>query len=273
VTVDPKLKAALQKKFGVTERHINRLITERSQALALPREHAAIAIALDSGVNVTRFADEQDLAAIRHARSAATPDSVPPAPAPQPARPARRRKAAPRKRRSPKKPGKKIWVVYGRNDKARTSLFRFLRALELTPVEFSSAIKDTRSGSPYVGEILEKAFASVHSVVVLLTGDDEARLRGTYRKKSDPDYEAKLTPQLRPNVLFEAGMAFGRYPRNTVVVQIGGVRPFSDIVGRHVIHLDNTSETRTEFANRLGGIGCALNMSGTDWLSEGDFES
>ncbi len=171
---------------------------------------------------------------------------------------------------STKPPGKKIWVVYGRNAKARTALFRFLRSLELSPVEFGSAIK---SGSPYIGEILEEGFKSVHAVVVLLTGDDEARLRALYRKKTDPEYEAKLTPQPRPNVLFEAGMAFGRFPRSTVVVQIGKVRPFSDVLGRHVIQLDNSPETRTEFANRLVSIGCAASMSGTDWLSEGDFAS
>jgi predicted nucleotide-binding protein len=276
VTVDAKLKAALEKKLGVSERHVNRLITERAQAWSLPREQAAIAIAQESGVNTTRFASQDDLAAIRQVK-AASGNSYVQAPAaaamPTPARTPqqRRREAPPRTRVSRKILGKKVWVVYGRNDQLRRELFRFLRALGLSPVEFSSAIRDTKKASPYVGEIIDNAFKSVQAVVVLLTGDDEVRLRSDLRKKHEPAYEKNLTPQPRPNVLFEAGLAFGHHPNNTVVVQIGRVRPFSDIAGRHVIHLDNSAEKRRDLAVRLSTAGCAVDTSGDDWLSEGDF--
>jgi len=35
-------------------------------------------------------------------------------------------------------------------------------------------------------------------------------------------------------VLFEAGLAMGRHPRKTVFVQVGKVKPFSDVGGRHM---------------------------------------
>ena len=79
------------------------------------------------------------------------------------------------------------------------------------------------------------------AVVVLLTADDEALLRRRFRKAKEPIHEINLTGQARANVLFEAGMALGRKPESTVLVQIGEVRPFSDIAGRHIVHLEPIS--------------------------------
>jgi hypothetical protein len=36
-------------------------------------------------------------------------------------------------------------------------------------------------------------------------------------------------------VLFEAGLAMGRHPRKTVLVQVGKSKPFSDVDGRHMV--------------------------------------
>jgi len=66
---------------------------------------------------------------------------------------------------------------------------------------------------------------------VLFTPDDEARQRDEFHTPHDEAYETELTPQARPNVLFEAGMAMGRDERRTILVQLGKVRPFSDIAG------------------------------------------
>ena len=66
-------------------------------------------------------------------------------------------------------------------------------------------------------------------------------------------------------------MAFGGNPNSTVLVQFGQIRPFSDIAGRHVVHLDNSAERRRELATKLANAGCDVDLSGLDWLSEGDF--
>jgi predicted nucleotide-binding protein len=164
-------------------------------------------------------------------------------------------------------------VVHGRDRDKRNAMFRFLRAIGLEPIEWSRAVQATRQAAPYIGEILDRAFQDAVAVVVLLTPDDQARLKASLRRNSDPPYESTLTGQARPNVLFEAGMVFGSHPRSTVLVEVGNLRPFTDIGGRHVIHLTNRPESRQELATRLEAAGCDVDTEGTDWLSEGDFAS
>lgn len=79
----------------------------------------------------------------------------------------------------------------------------------------------TGKGSPYIGEILDEAFSKAQAVVVLMTPDDEGYLRQVFRSPGDPPHETKLTPQARLNVLFEAGMAMGRSPERTILVELG----------------------------------------------------
>ena len=106
-----------------------------------------------------------------------------------------------------------------------------------------------------------------------MTPDDEARLREPYCGPNEPPDETALTPQPRPSVLLEAGMALGLFPNRTVIVELGCLRPVSDILGRHTIRMDNSSERRQELAQRLETAGCAVNRSGTDWHTAGDFVS
>ena len=166
-----------------------------------------------------------------------------------------------------------VFVVHGRNEHARRAMFDFLRAIGLQPLEWLQAVKATGKTAPYIGEILDAAFSMAHAVVVLLTPDDEARLQQQFRKSNDESYEINLSGQARPNVLFEAGMAMGRDPNCTVLVELGRIRPFSDVAGRHVIHLNNTPEQRQELAQRLQSAGCPVNLEGTDWHTVGDFDA
>lgn len=166
---------------------------------------------------------------------------------------------------------KKVFVVYGRDKSVREAMFHFLRAIDLRPIEWSQAIVLTEKGTPYIGEILDAAFTAAQAVVVLLTGDDKARLKKKLLKKRDASFEGTLRPQPRPNVLFEAGMAFGAYPDRTILVQVGELRPFSDVFGRHVVRLRNSRASRQDLVNRLKAVGCDVNVSGTDWLKAGKF--
>lgn len=164
-----------------------------------------------------------------------------------------------------------VMVVYGRNIAARDAMFIFLRTIALQPIEWSQALKATRKASPSVGEVIAEAFKQAAAVVVLLTPDDEARLRTRYRKGREPEYERSLTGQPRPNVLFEAGRAFGSHPDSTILTQVGVVRPFSDTAGLHVVHMNSGPQCRRDLANRLESAGCAVNLAGTDWLTAGNF--
>ena len=110
-------------------------------------------------------------------------------------------------------------------------------------------------------------------MIVLFTPDDLAMLNKQLWDEGEPAHETELTGQARPNALFEAGMAMGRDERRTVLVELGRLRPFSDIAGRHVIRLDNSTQRRQELANRLEAAGCPVNTKGTDWHTVGDFEA
>ncbi len=166
---------------------------------------------------------------------------------------------------------RRIFVVHGRNEAAREAMFAFLRSLGLAPLEWEQAVRHTGSGAPHLGEILRQALAGVQAVVVLLSGDDEARLRQHLRAPDDSEYERELRPQPRANVLFESGMAFATHGERTILVQLGEIRPFSDIAGRHVIRFDGSPEDRRVLASRLATVGCAVDLSGEDWLRAGDF--
>jgi len=164
-----------------------------------------------------------------------------------------------------------VFVVHGRDQRLRKAIFDFLRALGLKPLEWSEAVSLTGTASPYVGQVLDVAFAHAQAVVVLMTPDDEARLREDLQRGDDPLHERELTGQARPNVLFEAGMALARHPDRTLLIEIGKLRPFSDIGGRHVVRLDNDLHNRQDVANRLRTAGCPVNITGTDWHTTGDF--
>jgi predicted nucleotide-binding protein len=168
---------------------------------------------------------------------------------------------------------RKVFVVHGRNRAARDAAFTFLRSIGLHPLEWTEVVKATGKASPYIGEVLETGFSIVQAVVVLMTPDDEARLREPYRGSHEPPDETELTPQPRPNVLIEAGMALGHFPERTVIVELGRLRQVSDLLGRHTVRMDDSAEKRQELAQRLETAGCAVNRSGTDWYEAGRFEA
>jgi predicted nucleotide-binding protein len=132
-------------------------------------------------------------------------------------------------------------------------------------------VKATGKGSPYIGEILKKGFSEAKAVVVLMSPDDVGKVKKEFRREGDHPSETELTPQARLNVIFEAGMAFGYCAERTVVVELGSLRPFSDISGRHVVRLDNSTEKRQDLAQRLLTLGCEADLSGTDWHKAGNF--
>ena len=162
-----------------------------------------------------------------------------------------------------------VFVVHGRDESTRSALLSFLRAVGLKPLEWAQAVAATGEGTPYIGRVLEVAFAKAAAVVVLMTPDDEGRLREQFRQDGDKAHDTQLTPQARLNVIFEAGMAMGIAPKRTIIVETGELRPFTDIVGRHVVRFGDSSESRKELAERLGTAGCAVDLSGTDWLTAG----
>jgi hypothetical protein len=165
---------------------------------------------------------------------------------------------------------REIAVVHGRDMEVTSAVFEFLRALDLRPREWEELLSRVSAATPYTGHLIEKLFEDVQAVVVIFTPDDEARLHPDLQCAEDLDYETRFMSQPRPNVLFEAGMAFGLYAHRTILVEVGGLRPISDLVGRHTVRL-GTENAIKSFVNRLQAAGCAINTDGTDWLRNSRF--
>jgi hypothetical protein len=63
----------------------------------------------------------------------------------------------------------------------------------------------------------------------------------------------------------------GLHADGTVIVEIGNLRPFTDIGCRHVVRLSNSLESRKDMAHRLKSSGCPVDLSGTGWHTAGSF--
>jgi len=139
-------------------------------------------------------------------------------------------------------------------------------------MEWEYAVQLTGEATPYVGQVLDAAFSHAQAVVVLFTPDDVAKLRPDLCGRQEPEHETALSPQSRPNVLFEAGMAMARNAERTILVEIGSLRPFSDTGGRHMIRMNNSVEKRKALALRLQNAGCTVNLN-ANWEKHGDLSA
>jgi predicted nucleotide-binding protein len=280
--IDPKLLAKLESKLKLSKSRIYALIDNKVQETSLPRHVAALLVARDWHVNFSQFATDDDLAMMRGVSQPSQPNAgggaaaVAPAPA-QNGKPPRLIKRSELKRRvATNKSAKKtdtVFVVHGRDTKARTELSHFLGSLEIKVLEWNKAVTLTGKPNPYIGEVIDAGFQHAQAIVVLFTPDDEAKLRDKYIKPGEPAYERKLMGQPRQNVTFEAGMALAKYPSTTVLARVGNLRPMSDVGGLHILHLADSATSRKQLVSKLKIAGVVLNDDGDDWLSAGEFDS
>jgi hypothetical protein len=162
-----------------------------------------------------------------------------------------------------------VFVVHGRDREAKEALWSFLKAIGLHPLDWEEdLVALTGQGTPYVGEILDAAFQRAQAVVVLITPDDRVMLHPDLVEVGEEEFEKQLTGQPRPNVLFEAGMAFGFNPTRTILVEIGRRRPVSDLGGRHTIRL-GTADT----SEALPGASRSRAVRSTEsWIRRGTIQ-
>ena len=153
-----------------------------------------------------------------------------------------------------------VFVVHGRDTEAKDAIWDFLKELGLHPLDWEEdLVVQTGQGTPLVSEILDVAFSKAQAVVVLMTPDDLVQLHPELILDGERDFERGQAGQPRPNVLFEAGMAFGHSPTRTILVEIGDLRPVSDLGGRHTVRI-GTAETLRGLALRLQAAGCDVNL-------------
>lgn len=270
--INPQLLDRLMSELNVSTPRIYKIIAKKASDTLLDRHLAALVVASENGINIQKYSTPDERAQIRGALRPGGSDALPQHQTGTDPGPQVRKQPRPKRAQKTQKPkDNSVFVVHGRNDQLRRSLFDFLRALGLKPLEWEKVVLMTKKTNPYIGDILDNTMSKVQAVVVLFSPDDEAKLRAEFITRSDGPSERKLRGQPRPNVLFEAGLALGRHPDKTILVEVGKLRKFSDIAGRHVVRLSNEYSKRNDLANRLENLGCKVDKQGTDWTKAGDF--
>lgn len=269
-----KYKKALLEKLaeetGMALGSIYAAIDRVEKATGAPASIAALLYAKQQKVAFKRLSTEEERTRMAEfARNG----SGEVAPATQSSHRATRARSAPKKK---PRNSKAVFLIHGRNISVNKSMHDFLRSIGLQPVEFSSAIhatikKQKRGANPYLGDILDVNFESVKALIVLFTPDDEVRLRQSLWAKKESSVEKRFVPQARANVIFEAGLALGRHEEKTLFVSVGRSKVFSDIAGKHMLYLDNSTGKRRDFARRLEALGCQVDLTGDDWDTAGSF--
>ena len=170
--------------------------------------------------------------------------------------------------RIPTDPRRTVVVFHGRDRAALRELFAFLDSLDLHPMEWPELLELAGGGAPPIGAVLDAALDQDCTFLVFMTPDDVVYLRPEHARGDDP--ETRPQGQARPNVLFEAGLAFARHPERTVLVHFGEVRRASDLIDRYHVRLDDSPASRQRLVGRLRSAGCDVSTTGVRWLSAGD---
>jgi len=149
---------------------------------------------------------------------------------------------------------KDVFVIYGRNEALRISVFNLLRALKLNPLEWNAVLSNTGETAPYIGDAIKASLNKVAAVIVVLSPDETVKLKDEFAISSR---ELEEGAQPRPNVILEAGMALGMREDKTIILEFGKIRGISDILGRHIIKFD--TNFKVNLLKRLEIAGCLVN--------------
>jgi predicted nucleotide-binding protein len=169
-------------------------------------------------------------------------------------------------------PRDRVFVIHGRDESAKAALFALLRALDLKPTEWSTAVSWAGGGAPMIRDVLRAGFSHCWAVVALFTPDDLGELRWMLRDhQQDGPHETSQTGQARQNVVFETGAALAIRPERTVLVEFGHTRPLSDLAGYQWVRIGESAEWRQDLAERLRQSGAEVETTGKEWRSAGDF--
>lgn len=167
---------------------------------------------------------------------------------------------------------RKVFVIHGRNLRAKSELGIFLRACGLIPVDFEE-LRARMGGTPTIADIVERGMSEAQGVIALFTEDEHATLRAELCGAHDRP-EERARGQARPNVIFEAGMAFGRDRTRVIFVLFGNPALFSDVAGVHVLRPSNDpmGDRSVLWQTLRKGLRCDVEDS-TQWMNHGDFEA
>jgi len=132
-----------------------------------------------------------------------------------------------------------VFVVHGRDEKAKLDVARFLERLDLNPIILHEQSNRGRT-------VIEKfeQHAEVQFAVVILSPDDVGRLQ--------MEDESSSKPRARQNVVFEMGYFIGRIGRSRVFpLKVGDVEIPSDYAGVAYTPMDQRGAWKSELVREL----------------------
>src|SRR5262245_30703491 len=113
--INPDLLGRLLTRLNLSKSQVYMLIDAKVRTTHLPRPLAAIAVAGERGINISRFASAQDLAEMRRTAIGAAPAPVVVHPGVSPSTPRSRRGRRPRATHPEARRGNTVFVVHGRD--------------------------------------------------------------------------------------------------------------------------------------------------------------
>lgn len=170
-----------------------------------------------------------------------------------------------------------VFVVYGRDDAVNSAVFQLLRRLDLKPLEWEALVRGSDGGmTPMLSDVVVNAPRLASAAVVVLTPDDIVMLQPELRKPREDGFELRPSLQPRPNVLLELGIVLGVYPRRTLILEFGELRPIADLGGRNAVRFHQSTplvDALRKIAGRLRDAGLPIDDSGSDWLDPKPFQN
>ena len=153
--------------------------------------------------------------------------------------------------------GRRVFVVYGHDQKSLDDLELLLRRLKFDPV----ILQNLPAGGDTIIEKLENS-TDANFACVLLTPDDEGRL-----KTKEGDSREPLRPRARQNVVLEMGMVLSKLGRERVAlivhdVQGSEIEPPGDLGG--ILYLpfkSKVDEVKNGLASWLEKLGFHISVA------------
>jgi hypothetical protein len=138
-----------------------------------------------------------------------------------------------------------VFIFHGRDSAAYAALETFCIRLGLEPYNFRQAVPS--AGPRPTLDVITEGVAEAKAIILLLTPDEYMALDPARKLAEDSEGEIRGWAP-RPNVLFEAGFAFGAARERTILTQF--VYP-----GRHSVVLSNIAGINIIRLNEPGGQG------------------
>lgn len=164
-----------------------------------------------------------------------------------------------------------VFVIHGRNTKLLEELSVWLDSIGLHARGFD-LIRAELGGSPTIMEVIQKGMTEARAIIALMTPDEVSFLRPGLQSDHDsaPD---KQRWQARPNVIFEAGMAFALAGKDRTLILVAGVAElFSDVGGINYKRLPHDSTEREILKNVLRSMKCNVRDNDPTHHKRGDFK-